>query len=61
MLKTVMVKTLMCPICNRNLREYTNESKSTKNTYTMFDLDEDTRVIICNHCSFAGSSDQFAN
>lgn len=50
-----------CPACHTMLGEEGNEMKVHKFTYDVFDLDKETRIIICNFCGFAGKSDQWPN
>jgi len=52
---------IKCPSCGKTLEEYKDGMKTYKNTYTAFDLDEDTRVIICNCCGFGSSPAEFIN
>ena len=56
-----MTASIECPSCGKLLETLSKETKHHKNTYTTFDLDEDIKVIICNHCGFASSPDEFAN
>jgi len=46
-----------CPACHTILEENHDEEKVHGRTYVVFDLDEDTRIIICDFCGFAGNID----
>jgi predicted RNA-binding Zn-ribbon protein involved in translation (DUF1610 family) len=56
-----MLTTVECPSCGKLLERFSNETKNHKNTYTVFDLDKDIKVVICNNCGFAGSPGEFVN
>ena len=56
-----VVGIIRCPSCGKVLEEYRYEIRMCKNTYTVFDLDEATEIVICNHCGFAGLQDQFSS
>ncbi len=62
-----MAALIECPICNTILKEDGDEMKVHKGTYNVYDIynkgvdDDFIRIIKCNVCGFAGSTDNFSD
>jgi hypothetical protein len=54
-----MAAIMECPACHTMLKEEGDEMKVHKYTYVVFDLDEETRILQCGFCGFAGETSQW--